>query len=70
MCVHDIESLFEAAILNKANYFTVKGRNVVSVFVQNYNRRENKHISKHSVVQINKKQHSDCIVCKQDCWKT
>lgn len=50
MCVHDIQSLFEAAILNKANYFTVKGRHIVSVFVQNCDRRENTHIGKDSAM--------------------
>lgn len=34
--VHDIQRLFKAPILDKANYFTVKGRQVIFVFVQNY----------------------------------
>lgn len=55
MCVHDIESLFEAAVLNKANYFTVEGRHVVSVFVQDCDRRENAHVDKQTVIAINKK---------------
>lgn len=38
--VHDIQRLFEAAILNKANDFTVKGRHIIPVFVQNCGRRE------------------------------
>lgn len=36
--VHDIQRLFKAPILNKANYFTVKGRRVIFVFMQNYDR--------------------------------
>lgn len=40
MGVHDIQRLFEAAILNKANNFTVKGRHIIPVFVQNCDRRK------------------------------
>ena len=45
MDVHDIQSLFEAAVLDKANYFTVERRHIVSVLVQNCQRRENTDIS-------------------------
>lgn len=38
--VHDIQRLFEAAILNKANYFTVKGRHIIPVFMQNCDSRQ------------------------------
>lgn len=44
MSVHDIQGLFEAAILNKANYFTVKGSHVIPVFVQYCDRRRQKGI--------------------------
>lgn len=40
MGVHDIQGLFEAAILHKADDFTVKGRHVIFVFMQNYDRRD------------------------------
>lgn len=50
MDVHDIQRLFEAAILNKANYFTGKGRHIVSVFVQNWDKRRHTHIAKSSLV--------------------
>lgn len=43
--VHDIQRLFEAAILNKADYFTVQGRHIIPVFMQNCNRRGEKLIS-------------------------
>lgn len=45
MGVHDIQRLFEAAILNKANNFTVKGRHIIPVFVQNCDRKKDKHVS-------------------------
>lgn len=38
--VHDIQGLFEAPILNKADDFTVKGRHVIFVFMQNYDTRD------------------------------
>ncbi len=38
MGVHDIQRLFEAAILNKANDLTVKGRHIIPVLVQNCHR--------------------------------
>lgn len=44
MGVHDIQRLFEAAILNKANDFTVKGRHIIPVFVQNCDRRDGRHV--------------------------
>lgn len=40
MGVHDIQGLLEAAILNKADDFTVKGRHVIFVFMQNYDTRD------------------------------
>lgn len=52
MGVHDIQRLFEAAILNKANNFTVKGRHIIPVLVQNCDRRRDKHVSKHSFTII------------------
>lgn len=42
MSVHDIQGLFEAAILNKANYFTVKGSHIIPVFVQYCGRKRQK----------------------------
>lgn len=50
MGVHDIQRLFEAAILNKANYFTVKGRQIIPVFVQNCDRGGDKQIAETSLV--------------------
>ena len=41
MSVHDIQSLFEAAVLSKANDFTLKGRHIFPVILQNWDRREN-----------------------------
>lgn len=38
--VHDIQGLFETPILNKADDFTVKGRHVIFVFMQNYDTRD------------------------------
>lgn len=38
MCVHDIQRLFEGAILDMANNFTVKRRHIIPVFVQNCDR--------------------------------
>lgn len=49
MGVHDIQRLFEAAILNKANYFTVKGHHIIPVFVQNCDRGD-KQIAEPSLV--------------------
>lgn len=38
--VHDIQGLFEAPILDEADDFTVKGRRVIFVFMQNYDTRD------------------------------
>lgn len=38
--VHDIQGLFEAPVLDKADDFTVKGRQVIFVFMQNYDTRD------------------------------
>ena len=41
--VHDIQRLFKAPILNEADNFTVKGRQVVPVLMQNYGKQK-KHV--------------------------
>lgn len=50
MCVHDIQRLFEGAILDMANNFTVKRRHIIPVFVQNCDRGGHKHTAESPLV--------------------